>query len=103
MQWQPDPYGAINNYYYDMIPSTVSSCETSYELILYPNPAESALQMKNDMTGRKYSIVSSDGRFMQSGLVNSYNQVFIQNLSPGIYSLLIENEGGYGKAMFIKQ
>jgi len=38
-QWQPNPYGAIHNFYYDVIPNRVE--ETALNaLAIFPNPVE---------------------------------------------------------------
>lgn len=103
LQWQPDPYNAIRNFYYDMIPNHVNDLTQEKGLTLYPNPVETVLRFKENVSGHKYSIVSSEGRFMQSGIFDQQQNLNIQNLRNGVYILLTEGNGKTTKTVFIKQ
>ncbi len=103
MQWQLSPYNAVLHYYYDMIPNSISGVPSENSLMLYPNPAENVLYIRSDMRGSRYLISASDGRILQSGLVGSNNQIMVQNLPAGVYSLLVETGQALSKSLFIKQ
>jgi hypothetical protein len=103
MQWQPNPYNAVLNYYYDMIPNNTTEVQPENSPVLYPNPAESMLNFRSDMCGKRYNIMGHDGRMLQSGVIGTNNQILIQNLSSGIYSIVVENGHLLSKTLFIKQ
>jgi endo-1,4-beta-D-glucanase Y len=59
---------------------------------VYPNPAEDHLQV-NGLNGNfEYSIMDYSGRILQQG--RSEGQVDISNLTPGLYGLMVQTEGG---------
>jgi hypothetical protein len=103
MLWQPNPYNAVLNYYYDMIPNKTAEYQSENTLMLYPNPADNILYFRSDMQGKRYNICSHDGRMLQSGVISTNNQIQIQNLPAGIYSLVVENGQVLSKSMFVKQ
>lgn len=103
MQWQLSPYNAVLHYYYDIIPNAVSAAKSEKNLMLYPNPAENMLCIQSDMRGKRYHITANDGRLLQSGVVGSNNQIMVQQLPTGIYSLVVENGGALSKSLFVKQ
>lgn len=65
------------------------------ELNIYPNPANSDLNILNTIPGSKYSIRDITGRNIQSGIISSdAGSVNIENLIPGVYNVLINTPNG---------
>ncbi len=101
--WQPNPYGAIYNYYYDMIPNHIAESKLERtDILLFPNPTEHQLTIKKECSGAKYAISTVEGRYVQSGLVDSHNQVMVGNLPNGVYVLYLEDGKSVSNATFIK-
>lgn len=101
--WEPNPYNAIRNYYYDMIPSHLSEIKQKRNgIALYPNPVEHLLTIQKECPGAKYAISTFDGKYVQSGLVDTKNQISVENLSEGTYTILIEDGKSISSATFIK-
>ncbi len=104
LQWQPDPYNAIRYFYYDMLPNKVSDVKKDNRLTIYPNPVEDILHIQENVAGSKYSIMSSEGKFVQSGIFDKSHRINIQQLNTGVYFLLCERPShGVAQIRFVKQ
>lgn len=102
-QWQPNPYEAIRNYYYDMIPNAIQETKIDQStLSFYPNPVENVLQFKQDCIGSKYYIITPDGKYVQSGLIDANNQVQMNLLPAGMYHIVVQGKEGIAQSHFIK-
>ncbi|MCC7029437.1 MAG: T9SS type A sorting domain-containing protein [Chitinophagaceae bacterium] len=103
MQWQPDPYHGVTNYYYDMMPNEVADLQNKQALMIFPNPSSGLLQLTHDVNGSKYYIMTADGRLAQSGIVHQGNQISTQMLTPGVYALLVEENKQLCRLLFVKE
>lgn len=102
-QWEYVSSGAIKNFYYDIIPNTIyEATSEKNELIVFPNPVESNLRLKNDFTGSKYIITDKEGRVLQSGIISKEQDVNVFLIPSGVYKLIVETPKGIRNSKFIK-
>lgn len=79
----------------------VSEAENELNTIkIFPNPAQSQLNIKNMPANTKYYIYSVDGKLLRSGEESTIN---IEFLRPGMYNLYLETPNGTQTTNFIKQ
>lgn len=74
-------------------------------LIVYPNPVTTILNVKKDLPNNAtYKIVSITGQEMQTGIIgNAEKQVSVSTLSDGIYFLLLFDKNiSLGQQKFMK-
>ncbi|MDH6251998.1 hypothetical protein M2347_001725 [Chryseobacterium sp. H1D6B] len=70
------------------------------DLSVYPNPADSFIQVAGSVTNGKYTIYDVSGNQMSKGTVAANEKINVSNLASGVYVLKFEN----GKtAKFIKK
>ncbi len=68
----------------------------STTICLYPNPADLLVHLRlkgsNEISSMDYSIFSIDGKLCKNGVLNynSENEIFIQDLPVGEYTVYIE-------------
>jgi hypothetical protein len=101
--WIPNPYAAINNYYYNIPLSIGHIQKEKSKLTLYPNPASNELHILEDFQQVAYSILSTDGKLMQHGILNDQNLISIEFIAKGAYFLILETNGQTISRMFHKQ
>lgn len=63
---------------------------TTYELLVYPNPASSTLYIAGT-AGDQYYIYDVTGQLWGSGVINEYTQISVNHLPPGMYYLQCHN------------
>lgn len=102
--WEPTSIVSVINYYYNMLPNTVSDQTVAEErLSLFPNPCESYLHINTNLKDAHFAIFSIDGRFMQSGTVNSSGKILVQSLPVGCYIIKTNLAGIIQSEQFSKQ
>nr|MBP7168274.1 T9SS type A sorting domain-containing protein [Bacteroidia bacterium] len=73
---------------------------------LYPNPASDYLEIQlpeNQTLQQRYEIIDSNGRLLDSGVINKQNnRIDIRTLSDGIYLMKIQSEQEIRTGRFIK-
>lgn len=69
------------------------------EVFLYPNPANSMLNVSTRETIKRISIYNALGALIQTESQNTFR---IENLPSGIYHLHIQTENGVGTERFVK-
>ena len=67
---------------------------------LYPNPTNSIIHIEGHLTGN-YNIVNYLGQTLSTGPLT--NQINVEFLKPGIYSIIIENKTEYSQLKFVKE
>ncbi|MEL7269045.1 MAG: T9SS type A sorting domain-containing protein [Bacteroidota bacterium] len=84
----------------------IEQVEQHFDLIVYPNPAQSVINM-NLPTGKKYAnIYSFSGQLVHSEtLFSEKSQINVSRFSSGLYVLVLKSEAGeiLGKSKFIKR
>nr|MBP6315966.1 T9SS type A sorting domain-containing protein [Chitinophagaceae bacterium] len=102
--WEPTQGVSVINYYYNYLPNATSNISAkSNDFFLYPNPCETYLHIQGDLVGEKFVIYSVDGKFIQSGIVGTNRQIFVQTLPEGNYFFRSEKDGKRIQEIFLKQ
>ncbi len=70
---------------------------------IYPNPAENTLNIATDSKDAKFQIVDFQRGVYLDVPKTSNNSLDISNLKPGIYSLIMDNDGQRTVRKFIKK
>ncbi|MBU3661118.1 MAG: T9SS type A sorting domain-containing protein [Flavobacteriales bacterium] len=87
-------------------PSTASISENNIEnsVSLYPNPANTLIQVKVEGNSGSYSIFGTDSREILKGeLTNGENQLDIHSLATGTYFFQTSVNGAVVTKQFVKQ
>ncbi len=70
---------------------------------VYPNPTVEQIQINGELSDNAYySIVSSSGTILKNGKVDDDEAIQVNNLSSGLYSLTIFEDGEQHSMKFIK-
>lgn len=72
------------------------------EVILYPIPADTTINIQTDLTIHYYRIANQHGLIVQQGLIPSSKAIQIEKLTSGIYYILLETENDYTIESFTK-
>lgn len=72
------------------------------EIILYPNPAHKYLFISGANPGSEVSIIDLNGRVLMMSILED-EKIDISSLSPGVYSIIIEDGEKNMTRLFIKQ
>ncbi|MBO7445039.1 MAG: T9SS type A sorting domain-containing protein [Bacteroidales bacterium] len=68
----------------------IEDIETS-EVCIYPNPASDIFRIHNNRAERsQYSLYSSDGRLLQSGVCQNDEPIDVQRYAKGLYLLQVD-------------
>lgn len=86
---------------YDPLLASIEEHEFSTTEV-YPNPASSQIQVKNQTIGTHYFVVDAAGRNVLDGLLTS-ETISVESLKPGTYILVLKSNLGWSKAPFIKE
>lgn len=86
-------------------PALASVDELVGEVNVYPNPTHNELNLEGLSTGSTYFVLSSDGKAIQSGIVQSeLHTVALNEMEAGSYVILVQHtDGTWSKASFVKQ
>jgi hypothetical protein len=78
---------------------------TSQNLIVYPMPAESQIEIKNlEFSIHKYEIFDLSGKIIEQSNMNSSDQIDVSRLENGFYLIKVySKEGKVNSAKFIKR
>jgi hypothetical protein len=101
---------AFNAYFEEIDDVGIDDFATSSNWTIYPNPANSQLFIKNEMStfgnSFTYQVADLTGRIVASGNItnpNMSNRIDISNLAPSVYLLSIYESGKHAKQMrFVK-
>ncbi|MFC0426398.1 GEVED domain-containing protein [Chryseobacterium scophthalmum] len=72
------------------------------DILIYPNPVKSVLNVKNISEKANYKIYSAAGRLVSSGLIVN-NKIDVSALLSGVYVIDIEDKKGNVQKKFIKE
>ncbi len=85
-------------------PIGVSNLTDNQSITLYPNPANSILNIKGIENQSIATLYSVDGKLLQTNnLTNSNSEININKLNSGIYILKIQNKSETVVRRFVKQ
>lgn len=95
--------GAVYLFDLPMITSSTASLELqAVNMDLFPNPANHYLNIQSEIAFENYSIIDTKGALVQVGTLSS-NQVFIGNLSPGLYYFKAVSSENIAVSQFVKE
>lgn len=100
--WTPNPYGAIDNYYYDMPQAVENINKEKAVLRFYPNPVNDKLHFVDKYNNASYSILSTDGKVIHHGIIDNSNSISTESLSNGSYILILETSDNTSSSIFMK-
>lgn len=72
------------------------------DILIYPNPVKSILNVKNISEKANYKIYSAAGRLVSSGLIVN-NKIDVSALISGVYVIDIDDKKGNAQRKFIKE
>ncbi|SQA91983.1 Por secretion system C-terminal sorting domain [Chryseobacterium balustinum] len=72
------------------------------DILIYPNPVKSVLNVKNISEKANYKIYSAAGRLVSSGLIVN-NKIDVSALISGVYVIDIDDKKGNAQRKFIKE
>lgn len=72
------------------------------DILIYPNPVKSVLNVKNISEKANYKIYSAAGRLVSSGLIVN-NKIEVSALISGVYVIDIDDKKGNAQRKFIKE
>lgn len=65
---------------------------TNIEDILYPNPANDLIVLKNSIENEEYSIINNIGMLVRTGILNANCTIDISDLPPATYYIKTKNK-----------
>jgi len=81
----------------------IDGITSQQKLIVYPNPANDLLNIKNVQVGTTVSIYSMTGELVLSSTIDNNGIVNINTLQSGLYTLRLSNENMNSVLKFIKK
>jgi hypothetical protein len=94
-----------NTFYYDFgqDPSLgILSKSNTSTVLLYPNPAQSVINIPADCSFQSWSITTIDGTNVKSGTNTDLNKISVADLEAGMYVLTLQNNEQTWTGKFIK-
>ena len=83
---------------------TSSVSENDQNFSIYPNPTSGSITIQTENTTAAYSILSMDGKLMESNSIGSgVRNIDVSNYPTGVYVVRMETNGNVQYARFIKQ
>ena len=92
-------YGEIEDYAVLIQGATV---QTYSDVMLYPVPVSDVLTVTNVAQDAPYQLYDMGGRLLASGNLSN-NALYVTQLSPGVYILAVDYNGGQIKRKFVKK
>ncbi|MDN5478465.1 MAG: M12 family metallo-peptidase [Chryseobacterium sp.] len=80
----------------------VNGTKTS-EISIYPNPADTFVEVKNLKGKADYSIFSADGRLVQQGETDGNNRINVASLIKGMYVITLKDDKNTYNTKLIKK
>jgi ligand-binding sensor domain-containing protein len=86
----------------DIISSVEDEKVIENEITLFPNPSENYIKIENSrqIIISKYEIIDITGKTVQNGLYSS-NQIYISNLSNGVYFIKLYTDNTFIQKKFV--
>lgn len=87
------------------ISASVQEVSTVNELLIYPNPTNGAIRISSSIQGQlNYTIYNAFGQEMLSGISGDSSIIRLDNLSNGIYSILLTKDTNkYRQCLIIRK
>lgn len=104
--WNPDileyDLASFIDHYYGLFNTTGISYEAFNPVALYPNPVNTSLFVKDFSSEFRYKIVNISGAIVRTGFALN-SEINVVELKPGIYFLIMDDDGKSLISKFIKQ
>ena len=96
------PNGEVEDYTVRISKPSVANAVNQTEILIYPNPVSTVLNVKNISKKANYKIYSAAGQMVSTGLILN-NKIDVSRLINGIYVIDIEDVKGTVQKKFIKE
>ncbi|WP_050009548.1 fibronectin type III domain-containing protein [Flavobacterium sp. B17] len=96
------PTGEVEDYTVRISKPIVANPVNQTEILIYPNPVKTVLNVKNISKRANYKIYNSVGQIVSSGIILN-NKIDVHNLINGIYVIDIDDAQGTAQKKFIKE
>lgn len=94
--------GEVEDYTVRISKQSVANAVNQTEILIYPNPVSTVLNVKNISKKANYKIYSAAGQLVSSGLILN-NKIDVSRLINGLYVIDIEDVKGTVQKKFIKE
>lgn len=94
--------GEVEDYTVRISKLPVPNAINQDEILIYPNPVKTVLNVKNISKKAKYKIYSVSGQLISSGMILN-NKIDVSRLTNGLYVIDIEDAQGTVQKKFIKE
>jgi large repetitive protein len=96
------PTGEVEDYTVRISKPIVANPVNQTEILIYPNPVKTVLNVKNISKRANYKIYNSVGQIVSSGIILN-NKIDVHTLINGIYVIDIDDVQGTAQKKFIKE
>lgn len=88
----------------NFLPQLASLEEKTISVNIYPNPVIAQLSIEGAPIGTSFTIISTDGKMVRSGVISSDNQLLsVEELTGGMYKIVFLHHGQLWSEQFIKK
>ncbi|MBQ0152612.1 MAG: fibronectin type III domain-containing protein [Chryseobacterium sp.] len=94
--------GEVEDYTVRISKQPIANAIDITEIVIYPNPVKSVLNVKNISKKANYKIYTAAGQVVSTGLIVN-NKIDVSRLINGVYMIDIEDEKGTAQKKFIKE
>ncbi|UFH33734.1 fibronectin type III domain-containing protein [Chryseobacterium sp. C-71] len=94
--------GEVEDYTVRISKPGVANALNQTDILIYPNPVSTVLNVKNISKKANYKIYSAAGQVVSSGLILN-NKIDVSKLINGVYVIDIEDAQGTAQKKFIKE
>ncbi|WP_027380937.1 fibronectin type III domain-containing protein [Chryseobacterium daeguense] len=96
------PDGEVEDYTVRITKPIVPNALNQTEILIYPNPVKSVLNVKNVSKRANYKIYNAAGQIISSGIILN-NKIDVHTLTNGVYVIDIDDAQGTAQKKFIKE
>ncbi|KQM50333.1 fibronectin type III domain-containing protein [Chryseobacterium sp. Leaf201] len=96
------PDGEVEDYTVRISKPAIQNPVNQDEILIYPNPVKTVLNVKNISRKANYKIYNATGQIISSGIILN-NKVDVHTLINGVYIIDIEDVQGTAQKKFIKE
>jgi hypothetical protein len=96
------PTGEVEDYTVRISKPIIPNPINQTEILIYPNPVKTVLNVKNISARANYKIYNSAGQIVSSGIILN-NKIDVHALINGIYVIDIDDAKGTAQKKFIKE
>jgi hypothetical protein len=96
------PNGEVEDYTVRISKTSIQNPVNQTEILIYPNPVKTVLNVKNISKRANYKIYNAAGQIVSSGIILN-NKIDVHTLINGVYVIDIEDTQGNAQKKFIKE